>query len=368
MKIGILTFFESDNYGTVLQAYALQYYLEQQGHIAEFIHVFRDIAKEGYSFHEEKPAYSIYSKIWSRFVCLKHRNDYRKKHVSFERFRKTMLHISENYYESRKTLLEHCPEYDIYISGGDQIWNPYHKVFSYTYMWDFLPNDKRRISYGSSFGVEKISDPNVLDNMHKHLHKYEAISVRESGGLQIVKDMGLHAQHVLDPVFLAQHHWSDVMDGRHPKEKYCLIYAMSDYHSEDDEIIRAYARENGFKIVILPENRRNQNNTYVKAFALSPETFLSYIANAEAVFTNSFHGLAFSLIFRRQFALLSCATKGSISKRNRLTDMLQTLGIEYREDINSIKKEINYDLLTDKIQAMVQLSKSFLDNALETKR
>ena len=170
---------------------------------------------------------------------------------------------------------------------------------------------------------------------------------------------------MLDPVFLIREEWQAIAPKVAGKKKYCLIYAMTDYSAEEDAQIRQFARKHNLEIVIMPDNRRNHNNFYRKAFDLSPTAFLQCISNAEAVFTNSFHGMAFALIFGRQFTLLSAATKGGQSRRNRMTDLLTHLKIEGHCQVRDIEQTLDYDRINQELDQNIAASKAYLADVLE---
>lgn len=362
MKIGILTFFESDNYGTLFQAYALQVYIHSKGHTSEFIHIYRDLQKGKVVYNDIPRKYSIYNKVWSTLVSICHKKDYDMKHKYFNDFRKKLI-VSDSYYQSREELINNPPQYDLYLSGGDQIWNPTHKVFSYSYMFDFLDDTAIRASYASSFGVRDV-DEETKETMRGHLEKYKYLSVREESGVTILEDMGLDAVSVVDPVFLTQELWYS-MKGRSPfKKKYCVIYAISDYLDEEDTAILKYARKNKFEIVILPENRRNKGNFYKKKFSASPEEFINIIANAEHIFTNSFHGVAFSIIFNRQFSVLSNTLIGGKARMIRINNLLASVGIVGNRGIDEINNLLNYDSINGKLRKRLVQSEAYLNQIL----
>lgn len=357
MEIGVLTFFESDNYGTVLQAYALQRFLETFDHHVTLLHFKRNINATSYHYKEQVRIYTLKQRIKNRIVMHATRKTRANKKLEFEKFRSEHLNISVTYYETGTKFLEDAKKYDLLISGGDQIWNPYHKSFSLNYMFDFLPEQYRRISYASSFGIDKIEDEKILKDMKAALEKYSNILVREASGVDIVEQMGLSAKQVLDPVFLITEHWKTFIEEKSPlKEKYGVIYALVDYNDESNEMIRDYAKNNKLTMVVFPDNRWNCASDYKKRFGLSPKDFLNYIAHSEIVFTNSFHGLAFAIIFRKPVVILEPFSKEANSKKNRLNDLLQRLKLDKRSDYSEVDNNFN---------KLIQNSRELLLQAIE---
>ena len=189
MNIGILTFFESDNYGTVLQAFALQHYLETKCHSVELLRIKRAVNAASQHFSYTAVRYTFYEKALIKVMSFLHQSDEKKKKAAFKQFRDTYLHLSERIYETDDELLRDPPQYDLYLSGGDQIWNPYHKVFSYHYMLDFLPKGVMKASYSSSFGVTEIKENNIREKMCVLLSDYKAVSVREKSGVEFLSQI-----------------------------------------------------------------------------------------------------------------------------------------------------------------------------------
>ena len=357
MTIGILTFFESDNYGTVLQAFALQDYLQTLGHEVTLLHFKRNINATSSFFKEKAKAYTLKQRIKNRIVMEMTAKSRKSKSTKFKEFRNEHLNISSVCYETGEDFLKDAEKYDLLISGGDQIWNPYHKSFSLNYMFSFLPEKHPRISYGSSFGIDKVHDEKVVNAMGCALKNYSSILVRESSGVKIVQEMGFHAQKVLDPVFLNVDCWHRFVKKDSPmKEKYGVVYALVDYNEKSNKVIQDHMKKDNLKMVVFPDNRWNCISSYKKRFGLSPIDFLNYIAHSEIVFTNSFHGLAFAILFRKQVVLLEPVSLEANSKRNRLEDLLELLGID---------GQINYEKTDVILKNQIFESQTILKQAIE---
>lgn len=361
LKIGILTFFESANYGTVLQAYALQKYLTDCGHEVELVHIKRNVHTGSRHFKLQTVQYTFFDRFVIRLRSISAQKREIEREKRFALFRKEHLNVSPVFYENDVQLTEQLPRYDLYLSGGDQIWNPYHKVFSTHYMWDFLPDGCRIVSYASSFGIESIDDDTIIGNMRHYLERYHLICVREQSGVKIVASMGLSATQVLDPVFLLRDQWQQFVHPSWTKKKYCLVYALIDYPKSEDRKIVEYARARNLEIRIVPFNRRNCLNRYIGEFDTGPVEFLNLIANAEFVFTNSFHGMAFSILFQKQFCLLSAVSEEGKKKRDRLNDVLKQC------DITSLtaEKPIDYTKVNRRLDDLIAHSCRMLRTVCE---
>ncbi len=369
MKIGILTFYESLNYGTVLQAYALQKYLTDCGHDVELVRIRRNIHARSHHFRSQPVAYSLMEKVVVKIRSEMAEKAERTRKEQFLAFQNDYLKVSHAFYEDEKQLREHLPQYDLYLSGGDQIWNPYHKVFSTHYMWDFLPDGSPIASYASSFGVDSIDDGEILEVMRNCLRRYDSLCIREQSGVRMAENMGLQASQVLDPVFLLRSQWTSFVRPTHHRKKYCLVYALIDYPKTEDAQIREYARKYHLEIKIMPYSRRNCLGHYTREFSAGPIEFLDLIANAEFVFTNSFHGAAFSILFQKQFQLLDAVSPEGRKKRGRLNDLLEQCGISVRNeetliDYTSVNKRLDV-LLADSQKKLSDICAAAAKRALD---
>lgn len=297
---GIITFHRADNHGAVLQAYALQKTLEEQcGVHTQIIDYCADKIEETKQYKGGNQTLRDFVKSILISVY------YRIKHKGFEQFRKKYLHISQQY--DKKNIAKSNNYYDIFITGSDQVWNLECSGFDYTYFLDFVSDDKKRYSYAASIGNYKFT-PEEKEIISDHIKNMNAISVREKSALDelagIDKDMSIHP----DPVMLlSEEEYKKIMSKRLMNRKYVFVYLIQ----EDVNVLkkaRQYAKENGCKII---------NNKSSIEFILhnSPAEFLSWIYYADAVFTNSFHGTAFSLIFNKKLAADTELTKKRINSR-----------------------------------------------------
>lgn len=363
MRIGILTFFESDNYGTVLQAYALQAYLMRLGHLVQIIRLNRDVFAKSPSEADYTRVYSFRQRVEYKFIHMFHKKDGSEKKETFSKFREKYLYTTERLYSNGRQIVEDVGHYDLILSGGDQIWNPYHKSFSLDYLCQFLPESFPRISYGSSFGIEHIGNNAILVQIKECLEQYRAVMIREESGVQIVEKLGIEATQVEDPVFLDSEVWNQFLTKKAPVSKpYVVVYALVDYPESDDFIIKRYAKDHRLKVVILPENRRNYLNYYQKAFAIGPESFVNYIAHCEIIFTNSFHGAAFGLLLKKRVVLLDACSNDAKNKQIRILDLFSRYNVRNYK-IAELNQPFAYS--SQKLEEKVEYSRHVLENALD---
>jgi hypothetical protein len=341
MKIGIMTFWWSDdNYGQILQCYALQKYLCDAGHDAYLIRydprndyiktpVWKTILK---AFNPVKLAGYIHYKIRKRMIydTLAKLNEDR----GFEGFRKNYIRQSEKIYYSYKELVEEPPEADVYISGSDQVWNPDLLSFGKTnnqikaYFLDF-GDVKKRIAYAVSFGREQLYD-DFIQEIIPLLKKFTYVSVREKSGLEICWQCGVKAEWVPDPtMLLAVADYRSLyspMNQPSNERPYCLLYVLNNECDFSIKAIYEWAKRISIKVLYITGNLKHDE--YTKTYATIPE-WLYLIDKAEYVITNSFHCSVFSLIFQKKFGVIPL-TGNLIGMNSRFDSLFETFGIEQR--------------------------------------
>lgn len=302
MKSVIITLALSDNYGAVLQSYALAEKLKQLGLDVE-IYKYQD--KKRLTFNLSFKA-KVRHFTWNLVQFLLTLG---KKKRNYQKFRKQYLPLTKKRYKNSLDLRRMPGEYDLYISGSDQIWNPDLFVYDTSYFFDFLPADKKRISYASSFGKASFND-DYKEKCGGYLSKYDRISVREQSGINIVKDLcGKVAECTLDPtLLLTMEEWGEITvkaSNRAKKFKGILCYVMAGdtkVVNAIEEIAQKLSKETSLPIMRLGVKeyqmlKYGKSGSHVTA---SPVDYLQYFMNAEYVVTNSFHGTAFALNFGKK--------------------------------------------------------------------
>ena len=329
MKTGILTYHRFINYGGLLQAYALKEALKKEGADAEVVdYRCAYLENVGNSDLKDKRI-SNKRKLWklAQFAQI------RIKERKFGKFISAHLDVSEPYL-SIEELAKAADDYDIMITGSDQVWNekwPYDRA----YFLDFECPDSKKTSYAASLGDGGVPKDKEA-YYRKCLAPFRAISVREEADREIIKRITGRDDIVVatDPVLLLEKDdWDKVAQrasGRLKKrishKKYVLIYTVN----EPQVLIRraeAYARKKHLSVVYLNPSPLHggfwQFGTKIKD--ASPEDFVFAFKHAEAVFTNSFHGTAFSVIYEKK-VFVETDSNGHHNKR--AADLLERLGAQ----------------------------------------
>lgn len=302
-KIGIMTFHRADNLGAVLQAYALQ------SAIREKINADAEIIDYQCSRVESD------RKKVKGFKSLLLQMYYVWKHKSVEKFRKEHLILSERC--STESISEVAAKYDAFITGSDQVWNYECSGWDDAYFLNFVPVNKDKYSYAASIGNYCFTE-SEKQHVRKLLQDFSCISVREASARKELDSMGLE-RTILSPdpvVLLPMERWKKVMSPRRCRQRYVFVYLIQ----QDVNVMRsaiAYAEAHNCKII----SNKNSLEFIING---GPEDFLSWIYYAECVFTNSFHGTAFALMFNRPLAADIQLVNGGIN--HRVLDMLECTG------------------------------------------
>lgn len=334
MKIGIITVQKAPNYGAEMQCYALYKALINMGYDCEVIDLCRPYHKD---FIKDR-RYKIYNNIsrWTfKYYWVKTRpirswikehifgkknylKDFNKQYqvllqnrnIKFERFESRIAFTRK--YCSIADLYKNPPQYDVYITGSDQLWNPTQPYCLEPYFLTFVNNGGKRISYATSIGVSILRD-NVKNDFRKWLASYDKISVREDAAKMLLKPLTHKEIEVLaDPTFLIDiDHWKDI--AVKPVERgYVFLFTLG-YEEQLFNKAQQYAKSEGKKLIYRANDYRDYPscNDSIGLLEMSPEEWLGYICYADMVVTNSFHGSVFSILFHKPFRVISTNNRGS---------------------------------------------------------
>ena len=305
-KVGIITFHNADNLGAVLQAFSLQQTLERhcgvQAQVVDYKCPMIESTK-----HIQKPT-SLKGALKSIFLW----GYYLIKRRGFSKFRKKKLVCSSCSY-TPQTIGQCAAEYDILITGSDQVFNPGCSGRDTAYFLDFAAPSVKKLSYAASIGTYCFKDEEA-PKIKGLLQDYQGLSVREESAAAELNRIGVEGAMVHpDPVILTTaDQWKQHMSKRVCKEKYVLVYMVL----PDVNVTRQaeeYAKKHGYKVI-------NNKKSLEFIFHNSPAEFLSWIYYAECVFTNSFHGTAFSTVFNKPLQADIQLVDGGVN--NRVNDFL----------------------------------------------
>ncbi|MDC2771563.1 polysaccharide pyruvyl transferase family protein [Bacteroides ovatus] len=359
MKIGILTMHKVVNYGSALQAYALQHFLKDNGFECEIIDYVFTNSPHGL-------------KNWLRYLL-------KRNFISdmkFRHFWKENFILSKRCFKEKEELSDFSCKYDVYLTGSDQVWNPNHNGDELTFMFNFIKSSTaRKVSYASSFSTGVI--PLHMEEKYRELlSRYSTISVREENALSLIKKLiGKDATWVCDPTLLiGEKTWKELAKKSRLMIKgpyvlfYILTYAYNPYPEVECIIQQVQKRYKGSKFVFLNgkvADKRRRDSVVINN--VSPYEFISLIENAEFIVTTSFHGTAFAINFRKPFYSV---IQSDLLLDNRMFSLLHRLGLDdraicYDKKIEFENMEYNSEI-ENSISDFIQTSQTTLLKSLRS--
>ena len=375
MKIAILTQPLHDNYGGLLQAYALKEVLQEMGH--EVIIINREKKQP---FPWRKYASIAKSILIGRRI---HPNLFLKSSCK-SKISKETRKFRDNYFPNLSKLITdnkgmqelNTMGFDAYIVGSDQCWRPRYSPAIQNYFLDFAVNDNhvKRLVYAASFGVShwEFSDEDTMA-CKELLQKFDTISVREDSAIDLIKThLGrTDAQHVLDPtMLLSPHQYKEIVDKEKiaPSPGNLKVYVLDKTPEKDNlvKMLESKLQLNAFEV--LPAKRLNNEkvtNSNINDFVFpNPAAWLRGFEDAKFVVTDSFHGTVFSILHNIPFIAIGNVDRGL----SRFQSLLKMFGLEDRliTDINSVnidnfaEKEIDWMRVNDVLEKEREKAVGFL--------
>lgn len=370
-KIGIVTHYLAENYGTTLQAYALLKKIKEMGYETYFISHF-DYQQFSYIKYVLYICKKILISIGIRGLYLK----FKSNNIKIRKLRNF-----QSKYEPVKNILTKSQykklidKTDIFITGSDQIWNPY--CLSTFMLLDFVPNKKKKIAYASSVGTLTIPQE-MLSIYEKHLSGFRFISLREMAGVDLISKVlkRKDIEKVLDPTFLlTPQEWSSISQQSKFEiiipSTYILCYLLGkrfNYIEQIDSIVR----QTGIKNIILIPSFENKDFIYKDATiyrGAGINEFLYLIEKATLVCTDSFHGTALSINFSKQFVEFMRFKDDDIKSQNsRIYELLEHYNLMeriYTPYNRNWLNTIDYSKIQSLLNSERQKSINFLINSIE---
>ena len=320
----ILFTYNQFNYGAMLQAYSLQRTVETitDGDVVQI-----DLSDPKDSVREhifKKESGSLPVKCILFFLKVLYYQSLKRKWDRIRAFRKKYLHLLKNSPKSIADFKISPPEADLYLVGSDQVFNPKASLRDLYYLNFSVPAKTRCIAYAPSFGTSDFTSQDESE-LKPFLQKFSALSGREESGADWLKELtGKDVPTLLDPVFLTTaDHWKQIaICPNRPAESYIFVYDLNGGEPLL-EIAKRLSRSTGLPVICQTEKIYKQYPAK-KVFDCGPQELIGYISNAAYVVTDSFHGTAFSIIFRKKF-LVYIATKKS---QERITGILSSLEMQ----------------------------------------
>lgn len=347
MKVGIVTII-SNNYGNRLQNYALQEVLQELQVDVETLPV--------------EIKYDLKGMVKLRLKTIASWFKQKYADVAWGWF-------DQNIHWSQYTTLTEGigNKYDFFVAGSDQIWNP---LFECNSDREFLvfTEGKKKIAYAASIGLDELPQ-NVISEYRDYIEDFRAVSVREKTAADIIENLGCcRPKVVLDPtMLLTAKQWETIVDRSKIKIKrnYIVVYFLGQRTIEYDTYITSKAKEMQAEIVdIMNPSSKLENK-------IGPAEFISLIYNSKAVFTDSFHGSVFSILFHKSFVVFERPYEDGYGKMSsRLDTLLDTFDfnerrINNKKQIEKFKMECDFSKADEILKIKREYSVEYLKQALQ---
>ncbi len=380
-KIGIVTFHRSHNCGSILQSYAMQEVLRKYGYDAEFL----DFATDG-----QKNMYAVFSPL--KFNSARHllRSIYKnvrntvtytrasQNWISYDKYLAKNLNISRKPYSVNAELIENEMDYDKYLTGSDQVWNVTIDDYDKAYFLNFV-HKHPKIAYAVSQGAKDIGryadHPNEVAD---YIRDIDFVSSREENGQKWLKKLtGKSYPVVLDPTLLLERSDYESIEEPHGLSHaggagYIFVYAIP-LTRDFMNLIRGYAKQKNLSVVLWHDDVWLRHAGWLKGIkspkGKTPGKYLDLIKNANFVCTSSFHGVALSTIYRKDFVVLENDGMRA-GDDDRMTGFLKRLKLSDRI-VNEaafdakMNEAIDYTEFEVELKKNQKISHDFLDKALK---
>ena len=390
MKTATATWISYNNYGTLLQAYALQKQLELLGHenvilndsqiLKEFFAAKRKSAppaEPARKAAEPAPEGALQRvkrlladpgvlsrRLLARFDPKRYGAPYEDSQRACQAFKAHSLNILDVQPGELDRLND---RFDAFLCGSDQVWSVFDSIFNPYYYLDFARG--RKIAYAPCLGTDQIPD-STAGRIRELLADFTAISARENvSAKQLSEITGREVAWVCDPTLLHDRDfWSDFA-GEAPqrRKKYLLCYFLESNPWYFDRA-KALAKRMGLKIRLVPSRWEHLGSQYVIDEAIGPREFVALFRDASYVLTDSYHGSIFSLIFEKDFQyLLRFALDDPASQNIRVQSLFGRLGLEDRvvtQQSHAVQMHMNYQPIQRKLAEFRAESGAYLERSL----
>lgn len=338
-KVALLTWHYYSNFGSALQAYAMQETLKDLGFSVKIID-YRNIKFGKVSPVRDRLRIAAARLAPGRFSYpfLLFRND------NFELTRMT---------QDPESLPSLVRGFDAVVAGSDQIWAP--NVFNPVYMLSFVPDGIKKVSYAASIGLNDIPD-SLAPRYGELLGRFDNISVRERAGAELLyKKCGIKAEVMPDPTLLLSADKYERLERRPaielPEKPYAFCYFLADGHNYRPAV-REYAEKHGY--AVLGHSAKSGDSEWMTLLngRIGPGEFLWLIRHAAAVFTDSYHGTIFSMIYGRDYLTFErFRNDDALCQNSRIYQLAETFGTADRivdpaavsKSLSSFGKPFDFD-------------------------
>mgnify|MGYP001497750536 CR=1 FL=1 len=370
MKIGILTITPNIGYGGIMQAYALQYILQQQGH-----EVFLLNRKTKYSLFKKLLIFLkrfIKKYLYGKDIALTLNKEYTFISQNTEPFLQKYIRRTSDIYTTNELSETAQQGFEAFVVGSDQVWRPKYVPDIYNYYLDFLKEDRniKRIAYAASFGTDKWEYSADEENKCLMLiQQFDAVSVRERSAVGLCeKHFDVSPDLVLDPtLLLPKSIYLNLIKNNNSVAELDMFTYILDMNDDKRKMIKQIQQNLGLELFEFNTNGENREAPLSERIAPSVESWIYGFSSAKYIVTDSFHGCAFSIIFNKPFLVYGNIERGL----SRFTSLLGLLNLDdspipstYEITSNRLTAPINWEEVNQIIMRKQEDSLHFLKNSL----
>lgn len=348
MKIRIITIHGIPNFGSVFQSYGLCRYLMDNG--------FPDTKLIDYT-----PDYYTNKSLISTLGRMLNYKSYVTRTKKFRAFIEENLSLTNERFKTLEELKKHNFDGDVYIAGGDQLWNVFYTCGNDdAYKLTFV--NGKKISYATSMG-QKAFEKEQLEELGEKIKSFSFVSVREPSTVSLLESVGINATWCVDPVFLLEAFDYDKFIKPVNEPDYMMVYLVTPSKLLED-CIDYLSKKYNLKVILCSGfSKKCTCDKFIKD--LGPDEMLSYIKNAKIVLSSSFHATAFSVMFEKQFFTILPGEHTN----ERITDLLEIRGLTSRIITDETNLEETLDAVidyseTNDYKQYQEKSKEYLQRAL----
>lgn len=361
MKIALMTWFHYINYGTALQVYASTKYLEEKGNEVYVVQYYPNPSPMYFSSKSSEYLYRAKRKLHKISTSKGILDETCSE--SFHNFISSSIRLTEKV-QNESDFAALNSKFDCFICGSDQIWSPLN--YDPHYFLDFVTDPSKMIAYAPSMGVSHIEQPGLDEQISKLTNRFRYLSVRENTGARIIQELnGREAKVVLDPTLLLDNDdWEQCIPGK-IDGKYLLVYFLRE-NKKYWKVVKEVADRLHLGIKVIPVFEDDLRMSGAQKDA-GPDDFVRLVRGASFVCTDSFHGMAFSVNFNKQFLPFKrFPDKAADNQNSRVIDFLDSVGLRDRlydggkPDISNI----DYGAVKEKLEGLRIESRKYLDGAL----
>lgn len=388
--VGIITVHHYGNYGSALQAYASQRVFEKLGYDTYIIDYrspnlyyatdrYMDYDCKDDSFYRdlEKKKKGFFRWTIKKLLSEPHVSQFLYRYLGITRGVDLPALWLKNLrmtrrYNCLRELFADPPHFDIYVVGGDQLWNTHITYSNPAYFLTFADKNAKRISFSTSIGIPAIPE-SALGTFKKGISNLSSILLREEEGVNYLRSLGYDAHRVLDPtLMLTKEEWAVMRNTAYhiPFSQYILAYFL-DPNDWTSKLLRTVQRQTGLPVIIIGGKRKDNSRNVFYTGNIEVATFLALFSNANVVVTNSFHGMAFTLIFEKILIASYRGDESAESMNSRHRNIIKMFGLSsclYTEDnfhLEKLSYEMDYDRINSLLLKYRKQTIGLLHNAID---